>query len=188
MKDNEGLYRYLLITQCNALNEALPYMFEKIANWTELLFPANLLRPDSVLAHMVADIPEEDWTDQVQIIGWLYQFYIAEPKDTLINAHKQYKDKDIPFVTQLFTSDWIVHFMVDNSLGKLWLVGHTNDPLKSQMQYYLEESEQKPEIQEKLTIVRNDYANLQPEEIKVIEIKHPDLIQTHPLNLLPIAA
>ena len=106
-QDNESLYKYLLITQCNALSTCLPYMFEKISNWTELLFPANLLRTDSVLGRLVTDIPEEDWADEVQIIGWLYQFYIAEPKDELINAHKKYKKKDIPFVTQLFTPDWI---------------------------------------------------------------------------------
>ena len=168
-QDNEGLYQYLLITQCNAFNEALPYMFETISNWTEILFPANLLRPDSVISRMISNISEEDWSDQVEIIGWLYQYYIAEPKDILINAHKQYKDKDIPFVTQLFTSDWIVHFMVDNSLGKLWLEGHPNDEIKSELKFYLEEDKQTPETQKKLKEIRSDYAKIQPEEIKVID-------------------
>ncbi len=128
----EELYKYLLIVQCNALSSILPRMFQKIEHYTELLLPDYLLREGSVIEQMTALIPEEDWTDQVQIIGWLYQFYIAEPKDELINAHKQYKSKDVPFVTQLFTSDWIVHFMVDNSLGRLWLDGHPNEVLKSE--------------------------------------------------------
>ena len=89
---------------------------------------------------MIVLIPQEDWKEQVQIIGWLYQYYIAEPKDELINARKQYKDADIPFVTQLFTSDWIVQFMVENSLGRMWLEGHPNDGLKKEWKYYLEHS------------------------------------------------
>ena len=107
-QDNEALYKYLLITQCNALNECLPKMFEKLANWTELLFPANLLRNDSVLGRMVADIPEEDWTDQVQIIGWLYQYYNSELKDdtfALLKKNVKITKERIPSATQLFTPD-----------------------------------------------------------------------------------
>ena len=171
-QDNEGLYKYLLITQCNALNSALPGMFEKIENWTELLFPANLLRTDSVLARMVSDIPEEDWTDQVQIIGWLYQYYNAEPKDKVFeNLKKNIKisKENIPAATQLFTPDWIVRYMVENSLGRLWVEGHPNDELKANWKYYLEEAEQEPEVQAQLAEIRKEYAALKPEDIKVID-------------------
>ncbi len=165
----EELFRYLLITQCNALNSILPGMFQKIEDYTELLLPENLLREGSVIEQMITQIPEEDWTDQVQIIGWLYQYYIAEPKDKLINARSQYKDEDIPFVTQLFTSDWIVRYMVENSLGRLWEEGHPNDGLKTKWEYYLDEAEQEPEVEAQLAEIRKEYAKLKPEEIKCID-------------------
>lgn len=165
----EELYKYLLITQCNALSNVLPGMFQKIEHYTELLLPDYLLREGSVIEQMIALIPEEDWTDQVQILGWLYQFYIAEPKDVLINAHKQYKSKDVPFVTQLFTSDWIVHFMVDNSLGRLWLAGHPNEGLKSEWKYYLEEKEQDDKLLQKIDEIKKSASSIKPEEIRVID-------------------
>ena len=167
--DDDGLFKYLIITQCNALSSILPGMFQKIADFTELLFPDNLLREGSVVEQMVSMIPEKDWTDQVQIIGWLYQYYIAEPKDKLINAHKQYKSKDIPFVTQLFTTDWIVHYMVENSLGRLWLESHPNDILKSEWKFYLDEDKHEKNVQSHLALSRKEYANLKPEEIRVID-------------------
>ena len=117
-QDNETLYKYLLIAQCNALNKGLPELFEQIGGWTELLFPRNLLREDSVIARMVKDIPQQDWQDQVQIIGWLYQYYNSEPKDKVFaNLKKNIKisKDDIPAATQLFTPDWIVRYMVENS-------------------------------------------------------------------------
>ena len=123
----EDLYRYLLLTQCNALNEALPRMFEKMGGYTELLFPNNILKADSVLGRMVTDIPEEDWTDQVQIIGWLYQYYNSELKDetfALLKKNVKITKERIPSATQLFTPDWIVRYMVENSLGRLWIEGH----------------------------------------------------------------
>ena len=171
-QDNETLYQYLLITQCNALSEVLPVMFERIENWTELLFPKNLLRADSVIGRMISDIPEEDWTDQVQIIGWLYQYYNAEPKDKVFeNLKKNIKisKENIPAATQLFTPDWIVRYMVENSLGRLWVEGHPNDELKANWKYYLEEAEQEPEVQAQLAEIRKEYAALKPEEIKVID-------------------
>lgn len=134
--DNEGLYRYLLLTQCNALNEGLPKMFEKMGGYTELLFPNNILRPDSVLGRMVADIPEEDWTDQVQIIGWLYQYYNAEKHDEVVNINKSaVKREDIPAATQLFTTDWVVRYMVDNSLGRYWLERNPQSKLAEKLEY-----------------------------------------------------
>ena len=147
-QDNEALYKYLLITQCNALNAGLPYMFEKIGGWTELLFPANLLRQDSVLGQMISEIPEDDWTDAVQIIGWLYQYYNSELKDetfALLKKNVKITKERIPAATQLFTPDWIVRYMVENSLGRLWYEGHP-DFDKSQWRYYLDETEQEPEV------------------------------------------
>lgn len=145
---SEELFKYLLIVQCNALNSILPGMFQKIDDYTELLLPDYLLREGSVIEQMISTIPEEDWTDQVQIIGWLYQYYITEPKDTRINARKQYIDSDIPFVTQLFTSDWIVRFMVENSLGRLWKENHNSSKLFDAWDYYVEESADKAESQD----------------------------------------
>ena len=119
---DEELYKYLLITQCNALNDELPRMFQRIEDYTELLFPDNLLREGSVIEQMITLIPEENWQDAVQIIGWLYQYYNIEPKkEVFANLDKNIKigKNDIPAATQLFTPDWIVRYMVENSLGRL---------------------------------------------------------------------
>lgn len=156
----EELYKYLLITQCNDLGKILPGMFKKISDYTELLFPDNLLREGSVIEQMITLIPEEDWNDQVQIIGWLYQYYISEPKDELINAHKAYKDNEIKYVTQIFTSDWIVRFMVENSLGRLWKEGH-GIPDDAKWEYYLDEREKT----EMPADMKSYYENIKPEEI-----------------------
>ena len=169
---NEELYKYLLITQCNELNRSLPEMFETISNWTELLFPANLLRSDSVLGRMVTEIPEEDWQDAVQIIGWLYQYYNTELKDdTFAKLKKNIKitKERIPAATQLFTPDWIVRYMVENSLGRLWLEGHPNAELHDGWKYYLDEAEQEPEVEAQLAKLREEYKAIKPEEIKVID-------------------
>ena len=168
---NEQLYQYIIITQCNALNEGLPEMFERIGGWTELLFPKNLLREDSVIAHMVKDIPEEDWNDQVQIIGWLYQYYNSEPKDKVFaNLKKNIKISaaDIPAATQLFTPDWIVRYMVENSLGRLWTEGHSK-PEHADWKYYLEEAEQEDAVKADLENLRAAYREIQPEQIKIID-------------------
>lgn len=168
---NEQLYQYIVITQCNALNEGLPEMFERIGGWTELLFPKNLLLEDSVIAHMVKDIPEEDWNDQVQIIGWLYQYYNSEPKDRVFaNLKKNIKISaaDIPAATQLFTPDWIVRYMVENSLGRLWTEGH-GKPENANWKYYLEEAEQEDAVKSELENLRAAYREIQPEQIKIID-------------------
>ncbi len=168
----EELFKYLLTVQCNALNEILPGMFQKIEDYTELLLPDNLLRQGSVIEQMITMIPEADWTDQVQIIGWLYQYYNTEPKDKVfadLKKNIKITKENIPAATQLFTPDWIVHYMVENSLGRLWLEGHPNDELKSRWKYYLDEAEQEPEVQAQLDEIRKEYAALKPEEIKVID-------------------
>ena len=170
--DTEALYRYLLLTQCNALNSALPVMFERMGGYTEMLLPNNILRQDSVLGHMVSDIPEEDWQDAVQIIGWLYQYYNTELKDdTFAQLKKNVKitKERIPAATQLFTPDWIVRYMVENSLGRLWLEGHPNAELHDGWKYYLDEAEQEPDVQAQLAKLREEYKTIKPEEIKVID-------------------
>ena len=170
--DNDELYKYLLITQCNALNSVLPGMFQKIADYTELLFPDNLLREGSVVQQMIELIPEEDWKDAVQIIGWLYQYYNSEKKDDVFAAlRKNVKitKENIPAATQLFTPDWIVRYMVENSLGRLWVEGHPNDELKSQWKYYLEEAEQESDVQAQLASIREVYKALKPEAILCID-------------------
>ncbi|MDY2510124.1 MAG: BREX-1 system adenine-specific DNA-methyltransferase PglX, partial [Ruminococcus callidus] len=168
----EELYKYLLIVQCNALNKILPGMFQKIADYTELLLPDNLLREGSVIQQMIELIPEEDWKDAVQIIGWLYQYYNSEKKDDVFAALKKnvkITKENIPAATQLFTPDWIVRYMVENSLGRLWVEGHPNDELKSQWKYYLEEAEQEPEVLAQLAEIRKEYAALTPDQLKVID-------------------
>ena len=188
----EELYKYLLITQCNALSGILPRMFQKIEDYTELLLPDYLLREGSVIEQRIALIPEEDWTDQVQIIGWLYQYYNSEKKDDVFAALKKnvkITKENIPAATQLFTPDWIVRYMVENSLGRLWLEGHPDvkeqflpteeeqsayadgnqDPKDTKWHYYLEEADQEPEVQAQLDEIRKEYAALTPDQLKVID-------------------
>ncbi|MDO4840974.1 MAG: BREX-1 system adenine-specific DNA-methyltransferase PglX, partial [Desulfovibrionaceae bacterium] len=169
---SEELYKYLLITQCNALSSILPGLFQKIEDYTELLFPDNILRVESVIGQMIALIPQEDWTDQVQIIGWLYQYYNTEPKNAVFAGLKnniKISKEDIPAATQLFTPDWIVRYMVENSLGRLWTEGHPNNDLKKGWKYFLEEAQQEPEVEAQLEAIRGEYAKLTPEDIRVID-------------------
>ena len=188
----EELYKYLLIVQCNALNAILPGMFQKLSDYTELLLPDNLLREGSVIQQMIDLIPEDDWKDAVQIIGWLYQYYNSEKKDDVFAALKKnvkITKENIPAATQLFTPDWIVRYMVENSLGRLWLEGHPDvkeqllptkeeqsayatgnrDPEDTKWHYYLEEAEQEPEVQAQLAEIRKEYAVLTPDQLKVID-------------------
>lgn len=170
--DKEGLFKYLIIVQCNALSPIMPRMFQRIADYTELLFPDNLLREGSAIQQMIELIPEEDWKDAVQIIGWLYQYYNTEKKDDVFAAlQKNIKitKENIPAATQLFTPDWIVRYMVENSLGRLWIEGHPNAALKSEWKYYLDEAEQESEVQTQLEKIRKEYANINPEQIKCID-------------------
>ena len=188
----EELYKYLLIVQCNALNKILPGMFQRLSDYTELLLPDNLLREGSVIQKMIELIPEDDWKDAVQIIGWLYQYYNSEKKVDVFAALKKnvkITKENIPAATQLFTPDWIVRYMVENSLGRLWLEGHPDvksqllpteeeqsayaagnrDPEDTKWHYYLEEAEQEPEVQTQLAEIRKEYAALTPDQLKVID-------------------
>ena len=141
---DEWLYRRLLVAQCEALAEGLPFLFDRTKNYTALFVPTNLLSQDSIVGRLVAEILEADWRDSsdsengVEIIGWLYQFYISERKDEVIGAKSKVAAADIPAATQLFTPHWIVRYMVENSLGRLWLESHPESGLRSQMPYYLE--------------------------------------------------
>jgi very-short-patch-repair endonuclease len=176
----EELYRYLLLTQCNALNTALPEMFEKLGGYTEMLLPNNILKSDGILGRLVSDIPEEDWRDAVQIIGWLYQYYNTEPKQAVFDGLKKNvkitKEK-IPAATQLFTPDWIVRNMVENSPGRLWLeakfpsgggVARSAGVVRN-WKYYIPEAEQTPEVAEKLRVLRSQIPVQSPEDIRLID-------------------
>lgn len=167
--DDEGLFKYLIIVQCNALNPLMPRMFQRISDYTELLFPDNLLREGSAVQRMIEWIPEEDWKDAVQIIGWLYQFYNIEPKAEVFAKSGKISKEEIPAATQLFTPDWIVRYMVENSLGRLWIEGHPNDELRTGWQYYLDEAEQEPAVQTQLAAIRKEYASITPAQIKCID-------------------
>ena len=170
--DDDALYKYLLITQCNALKEILPGMFSEISGYTELLFPDNLLREGSAVEQMIAMIPEDDWRDEVQIIGWLYQYYNSEKKDAVFAALKKnvkISKDNIPAATQLFTPDWIVRYMVENSLGRLWVQGYPAAPIKAEWKYYLEDAAQTPEVEARLAPLRQSYAALTPEQLTCID-------------------
>ena len=168
----DELLRFLFIKQCNALNAILPELFEKTDDYTELLLNISFTNKDGLLSRLVNDIPEEDWKDAVQIIGWLYQYYNTEPKQAVFDGLKKnvkISKEKIPFATQLFTPDWIVRYMVENSLGRLWLEGHPNNNLKANWKYYLDEAEQTREVQEQLEEIRVGYKGMSPENITFID-------------------
>lgn len=166
-------FRLLFIKQCNALNEILPALFEKTADYSELLLNISAIDKEGVVYHLVNDISEDDFNiekgGQVEIIGWLYQYYNTEPKNEAFAKSGKITKEEIPAVTQLFTPDWIVRYMVENSLGRLWAEGHPDDLLKSRWKYYLDEAEQEPEVQEKLDEIHREYAKLKPENIHFID-------------------
>lgn len=169
----DEVFRILFLKQCNALNEILPALFEKTKNYTELLLSLSVIDQDGVVYHLLHDIPEDDFNiergGQVEIIGWLYQYYNTEPKAAAFAKNGKITKEEIPAVTQLFTPDWIVRYMVENSLGRLWVEGHPDCGLKENWKYYLEEAQQEPEVQAKLSEIRKEYAALNPEDIKLID-------------------
>ena len=169
----DEVFRILFLKQCNALNEILPALFEKTKNYTELLLSLSVIDQDGVVYHLIHDIPEDDCNiergGQVEIIGWLYQYYNTEPKAAAFAKNGKITKEEIPAVTQLFTPDWIVRYMVENSLGRLWVEGHPDCGLKENWKYYLEEAQQEPEVQAKLAEIRKEYSALNPENIKLID-------------------
>ena len=198
--DTEGLYRYLLLTQCNALNDPLPRMFEEMGGYTELLLPNNILKQDSVLGHMVADIPEADWQNAVQIIGWLYQYYNTELNAVVYdgNMSKSRIPKELlPAATTIYTPDWAIRYMVENSLGRIYVDKRKNEGIyadgrgldemtwheaeseriatekliadKMGWKYYLPEAEQTQEVRKQLDEIQAEFTNLDVKDIKVID-------------------
>ena len=169
-------FRMLFIKQCNALHELLPRLFENTKDYTELLLNVSFVDQEGVVYHLVHDIEEDDFNiekgGQVEIIGWLYQYYNSELKDetfALLKNNVKVTKERIPSATQLFTPDWIVRYMVENSLGRLWIEGHPNDSLKVGWKYYLDEAEQEEKVKSQLDEIRKEYAELTPEDIKIID-------------------
>ncbi|HBM1183115.1 TPA: BREX-1 system adenine-specific DNA-methyltransferase PglX [Acinetobacter baumannii] len=168
---DEELYRELLLAQCHALNQVMPLLFEQVSDESELLLPDNLTKTDSLIRDLVSSIPEEDWSD-VQIIGWLYQFYISEKKDQVIG--KVVKSEDIPAATQLFTPNWIVKYLVQNSVGRLWMMAQPDSTLASSWEYYIQPAEQSDEVNAQLkqlidVRISEDGDTLNPESITVLD-------------------
>ncbi|MGT3762446.1 BREX-1 system adenine-specific DNA-methyltransferase PglX [Vibrio cholerae] len=161
---DEELYRELLLGQCHKLHEAMPFLFDALDDETELLLPDNLTRTDSILRGLADGIPEEDW-QQVEVIGWLYQFYISEKKDQVMG--KVVKSEDIPAATQLFTPNWIVKYLVQNSVGRQWLQTYPDSAIKTQMEYYIEPAEQSDEVNQQLKAITPE--SIEPETIKVLD-------------------
>ena len=168
---SDRLYKYILIQQCNALSNILPGMFQKINDYTELLMPDVLYTKGGIVYDLVNAVSEDDFRDSVQIIGWLYQFYISEKKDAVFANKKDVKiNKDtIPAITQLFTPEWIVKYMVENSLGRLWLESNSNAELRANWKYYVDDAEQEPEVAERLRVMRSESPIKRPEDIKLID-------------------
>lgn len=170
--DREGVFRYIILCECNDLGRILPQIFKEIDDYCELLFPDNLLREDSVIDTMIKMIPQEEWKNQVQIIGWLYQYYNSEVKEEVfadLKRNKKITKDRIPAATQLFTPDWIVRYMVENSLGKLWILGHGNSDISKNWRYYLDSPPQSEDTLEKLAAMKENYKNKNPEEIRCID-------------------
>ncbi len=162
----EELYRYVLLRQCNALVDILPMLFSRDGDYLELLLPKSLLIGETVVTRLV-DIPEDNFLNDVEIIGWMYQFYISVKKDEVFASKKTITKDTLPAVTQLFTPDWIVRYMAENSVGRLWLESYPQSSLRSDMKYYVDDPEQTEEVQRKLDAIK--YKNVNPEEIRVIE-------------------
>lgn len=176
----DDLFRMLFIKQCNLLHEVLPGLFEETEDYTEMLLNISFTNEDDVIRMLVDGIDEKDFNiatvdedgkaaGQVEIIGWLYQYYNTEPKNKAFAKKAKITKEEVPAVTQLFTPDWIVRYMVENSLGRMWVEGHPDDELKSKWKYYLDEAEQKESVQQELDKIKAEYATLKPEDIKLID-------------------
>ena len=169
----DELFRFLFIKQCNELNKILPGLFEKTTDYTEVLLNLSVVDQEGVVYKLTHDIPEKDFNieqgGQVEIIGWLYQYYNTEPKKAAFEKNGKITKEEIPAVTQLFTPDWIVRYMVENSLGRLWVEGHPDSDLRKNWKYYLDEAPQEPEVQSKLATIRKEYAALSPEDLTLID-------------------
>ena len=158
------MYRELVLAVCRSYHQLLPNLFEGLDDATELLLPDDLLTDGSIAAGFRSQISDVDCED-IEIIGWLYQFYIAEKKDQVIG--KVVKSEDIPAATQLFTPNWIVKYMVQNSLGAQWLATYPDSAIKGQMEYYIEPAEQTEEVRAQFAAITPN--SLNPEELTLID-------------------
>ena len=176
----DDLFRMLFIKQCNLLHEVLPGLFEETEDYTEMLLNISFTNEDDVIRMLVDGIDEKDFNittvdeddkaaGQVEIIGWLYQYYNTEPKNKAFAKKTKITKEEVPAVTQLFTPDWIVRYMVENSLGRMWVEGHPDEELKSKWKYYLDEAEQEESVQHELDKIKAEYATLKPEDVKLID-------------------
>lgn len=172
-QDADGLFSAMFLKACNALNKVLPKLFEKPADWTELLLNLSFVDRDGVVWHLVHDIPEEDFNvqqdGQIEILGWMFQFYNTEPKAEAYAKKGRFTKHEIPIVTEQFTPHWIVRYMVENSLGRLWSEGHPESTLKDHWSYYLDEAEQPAEVQRQMEEIYRHYAQLRPEDLTCID-------------------
>ena len=187
LKDNnklDELFKMLFIKQCNSLHSILPVLFEETDDYTELLLDISFTNVDGIVHKLVNDIDEEDFKDNVEIIGWMYQYYISEEKDRIFAEKKKNKitKENIPAATQLFTPDWIVRYMVENSLGRFWLEGYPNEELQNNWKYYLKEAEQNEDVQAELDKIRAEIKVSSPEDIKFLERKTTRLIKGFEAN------
>ncbi len=164
-KGIEDLYRYVLLRQCKALAEILPMLFKDENDYLELLLPKSLLLGDTIVTKLVS-LGEEPFLEDVEVIGWLYQFYVADDRQAFRDAKVVTKDL-IPTLTQVFTPDWIVRYMAENSIGRLWLESNPTSSIKTSMKYYVEDAQQEPDVAKKFEQIK--YRNVNPEDIKVIE-------------------
>ena len=168
----DDLFALIFIKQCNVLNEILPELFEKTADYMEILLNISFTTKDSLICKLINEVDEENFKNNVEVVGWLYQYYNTEPKeetDALLKKNVKVTKERLPFKTQLFTPEWIVKYMVENSLGRLWLEKEENENLKKGWKYYIDESEQETEVKERLEEIRKGYKNFDIEDIKVID-------------------
>lgn len=169
---NDALFNFLLRKRCHEIGQWMPDFFEGDDDVSDYFLQFSYIDPNGVVSHLIHDIPEEDFLDQVQIIGWLYQYYNSEWKDEVfakLKKNVKVSKENIPAATQLFTPDWIVRYMVENSLGRLWLAGHPDDELQAKWKYYVHEAQQEADVAQKLAALRDDYARLQPEDLTVLD-------------------
>ena len=189
----DELFRMLFIRQCNKLHDILPELFEVTDDYTELLLTISFTDKDGIVYHLVNDIDESDFDiekeGQIEIIGWMYQYYNIEPKAAVFarSGGKKISKEEIPAATQLFTPDWIVRYMVENSLGRIWAEGHPDSTLKETWKYYIDEAQQEPEVTKKLEEIRETYKGMAPESIRIIENKTRYLIQFNDCPLRGVA-
>ena len=174
-EDNAGLFRYILMKQCQELSQWMPEVFEKVSDFTDLLLPETLLLPGGLIEKLTGDLSAADFdissegNGQVEIFGWMYQFYIAEKKDEVFKSKDKINKGTLPAATQLFTPDWIVRYMVENTLGTIWVSSHSESSLKEDMRYYVDPDPSDDEVNSIIAQIKNDYQATSIRDIKFID-------------------